>query len=54
MTRTIVFVGATSGLGRRAALRLARDGHRLILIGRDPQPAAARCAELARTTTDET
>ncbi|MFX0573163.1 SDR family NAD(P)-dependent oxidoreductase [Nocardia nepalensis] len=36
-TRTIVFVGATSGIGRHAAQRLATAGHRLVLIGRDPQ-----------------
>lgn len=35
--RTIVLVGATSGLGRAAADQLARDGHDLILIGRDSQ-----------------
>ncbi|MDA0565048.1 SDR family NAD(P)-dependent oxidoreductase [Streptomonospora sp. S1-112] len=33
--RTIVLVGASSGIGRHAALRLGRQGHRLILVGRD-------------------
>ncbi|WP_051021117.1 SDR family NAD(P)-dependent oxidoreductase [Nocardia araoensis] len=42
----IVFAGATSGLGRQAALRLARDGHDLVLVGRD----AERGARLARET----
>jgi retinol dehydrogenase 12 len=41
--RTIVLVGATSGLGRQAARKLAADGHRLVLIGRDP----ARTARLS-------
>lgn len=36
-SRTIVLVGATSGIGREAAGTLAAAGHRLILIGRDPQ-----------------
>ncbi|MEV0794907.1 SDR family NAD(P)-dependent oxidoreductase [Kribbella sp. NPDC050459] len=40
--RTIVLIGATSGLGRRAAEQL--DGHRLFLVGRD----AGRAAELAK------
>jgi NAD(P)-dependent dehydrogenase (short-subunit alcohol dehydrogenase family) len=35
--RTIVLIGATSGLGRAAADQLAHDGHDLILVGRDPQ-----------------
>lgn len=35
--RTIVLIGATSGLGRAAADQLAQDGHELILVGRDPR-----------------
>lgn len=35
--RTIALIGATSGLGRAAADQLARDGHRLVLVGRDPK-----------------
>ncbi|MDX6294058.1 MAG: short chain dehydrogenase, partial [Kribbellaceae bacterium] len=31
--RTVVLVGATSGLGREAAKQLAADGHRLVLVG---------------------
>lgn len=42
--RTIVFVGATSGLGRAGALHLADAGHRLIVVGRD----ARRGADLLR------
>ncbi|GAA5053531.1 NAD(P)-dependent dehydrogenase (short-subunit alcohol dehydrogenase family) [Thermocatellispora tengchongensis] len=42
--RTIVLVGATSGIGRHAARRLAAEGHRLVLIGRDPE----RVRRLAR------
>jgi retinol dehydrogenase 12 len=34
--RTIALIGATSGLGRAAADQLTKDGHNLILIGRDP------------------
>jgi retinol dehydrogenase 12 len=44
--RVIVVIGATSGLGRRVAQRLAADGHRLVLIGRDPARAADLRAEL--------
>ena len=34
MSKTIVITGAGAGLGRAMARRLARDGHRLILLGR--------------------
>lgn len=34
MGRTIVITGAGTGLGRAMARRLARDGHRLVLLGR--------------------
>lgn len=35
--RTIAFIGATSGLGRAAADQLAKDGHKVVLVGRDPK-----------------
>jgi NAD(P)-dependent dehydrogenase (short-subunit alcohol dehydrogenase family) len=41
-SRTIVLVGATSGLGRACALQLASAGHhRLILVGRDRRRGAS-------------
>ncbi|TCO38633.1 short-subunit dehydrogenase [Kribbella antiqua] len=48
--KTVVLVGATSGIGRHAALRLAADGHRLFLIGRDSARAAALAGELPQAT----
>jgi NAD(P)-dependent dehydrogenase (short-subunit alcohol dehydrogenase family) len=45
--RTIVFIGATSGLGRRAAQQLAAGRHRLVLVGRDPGRAEDLRAELS-------
>jgi NAD(P)-dependent dehydrogenase (short-subunit alcohol dehydrogenase family) len=44
--RAIVFIGATSGLGRRAAQQLAAGRHRLVLVGRDPGRAEDLGAEL--------
>jgi NAD(P)-dependent dehydrogenase (short-subunit alcohol dehydrogenase family) len=44
--RTIVLVGATSGLGRQAARRMAADGNRVILVGRDPRRARDLAREL--------
>lgn len=48
--RTIVLVGATSGLGRLAAQRLCAAGHRMVLIGRDPARAASLARELPTAT----
>lgn len=48
--RTVVLVGATSGLGRRAAEQLAADGHRLFLVGRDPAKAAELSKRLPEAT----
>jgi short-subunit dehydrogenase len=44
-----VVTGASSGIGRAVALRLAAEGCRLWLVGRDP----ARLAEVARDTRGE-
>lgn len=33
--KTIVFTGATNGLGAASAVQLAKQGHRLVLIARD-------------------
>ncbi|WP_432883941.1 SDR family NAD(P)-dependent oxidoreductase [Kribbella sp. CA-245084] len=47
---TIVLIGATSGLGRRAAEQLTAGGHRLFLVGRDPERAAALAKQLPNAT----
>jgi NAD(P)-dependent dehydrogenase (short-subunit alcohol dehydrogenase family) len=46
MTATIVVTGATSGLGRHIATRLARRGDRILAVGRDPARAATLHTEL--------
>jgi short-subunit dehydrogenase len=49
MAHTIVITGASSGIGRALALRYARDGARLALLGRDRgrlDEVAAECREL--------
>lgn len=44
--KTCVITGATSGIGRAAALELGRRGARLVLVCRDRGKAAAVAAEL--------
>lgn len=39
--RTIVIVGATSGIGKAVAVQLAHDGHRILAAGRDSHRADA-------------
>ncbi len=51
--RAIVITGATSGLGKAAAMRLATFGARLILVGRNPDKLAATLDELRRATGNE-
>jgi NAD(P)-dependent dehydrogenase (short-subunit alcohol dehydrogenase family) len=46
MSKTIVITGAGSGLGRAMARRLARDGHRLVLLGRTAATIQAVAGEI--------
>ena len=41
MAKTILITGATDGLGRGLALRLAGDGHSVLVHGRDPERTRA-------------
>ncbi|MEE4377884.1 MAG: SDR family NAD(P)-dependent oxidoreductase [Candidatus Competibacteraceae bacterium] len=51
--RTAVITGATSGLGRAAAERLAALGAQLILVGRDPEKTAQTQQDIIAATGNE-
>lgn len=45
-SRRILLTGASRGIGREVALQLARLGHRVILVARDPRALSALAAEI--------
>lgn len=45
--RTIIVTGAGTGMGRAAALRLAQEGARTILVGRRPEPLESLATDIA-------
>ena len=47
MEKTILITGSTDGLGKAVATRLAKQGHRVLLHGRDPDKGEAVLAEIA-------
>jgi NAD(P)-dependent dehydrogenase (short-subunit alcohol dehydrogenase family) len=46
--KTIVITGATSGIGQAAAIALARQGARVLVVGRDHARGEATVQEMAR------
>ncbi len=51
--KTVLVTGATSGIGRAAAVALARLGARIIVVGRDPQRTADALAAVLAATRSE-
>jgi NAD(P)-dependent dehydrogenase (short-subunit alcohol dehydrogenase family) len=44
--KTILITGATNGIGLEAGVTLAKEGHRVVLVGRDPQRTAEAVAQV--------
>ncbi len=51
--KTIVVTGSTDGIGKLAAIKLAKDGHQLILHGRSSEKLENTIAEIKERTTHE-
>jgi NAD(P)-dependent dehydrogenase (short-subunit alcohol dehydrogenase family) len=47
-SKTVVITGATSGIGQAAAIALARQGARVLVVGRDHARGEATVQEMAR------
>lgn len=47
--RTIVLTGASSGIGRKAAIALAEGGARVVVVGRNPDRTAAVAEQVGGT-----
>ena len=48
--KTIVITGATSGIGKQTALQLAKMGHTLYLLARNPQKVQQTCEQMIAAT----
>ncbi|MEO0570582.1 MAG: SDR family NAD(P)-dependent oxidoreductase [Bacteroidota bacterium] len=54
MKKHILITGSTDGIGKLAALKLAKDGHQLYLHGRDPKKLEATIAEIRKEANTKT
>jgi NAD(P)-dependent dehydrogenase (short-subunit alcohol dehydrogenase family) len=52
-TKTIVITGGTSGIGEVAAVALAKQGARIVLIARDPERAGITLSKLRNANPNE-
>lgn len=50
ITRTILVTGSTDGIGKATAKALARQGHRVLVHGRDPEKGRAVLREIGKET----
>ena len=48
--KTILITGASDGIGLEASAQLAAQGHRVVMVGRNPEKTAAAVAEVVKRT----
>ncbi len=53
MSKTILITGSTDGIGKLAAIRLAQEGHTLLLHGRNSDKLNQTISELRETTDND-
>ncbi|MEM1216360.1 MAG: SDR family NAD(P)-dependent oxidoreductase [Bacteroidota bacterium] len=53
MSKTILITGSTDGIGKLAALQLAKDGHTIYLHGRNGEKLKQTIAEIKTTSNNE-
>ena len=53
MTKTILITGSTDGIGKLAAIKLAKDGHEIYLHGRNADKLASVISEVKNTSNNE-
>ena len=54
MKKNILITGSTDGIGKLAAIRLAKEGHVVYVHGRNPEKLAAVVAEIKQASANET